>query len=71
LRKRPRDFSVLSPKSWETAQSQFERDSNRKISGSLSQKEIDIGHPDPQRLPFKGSLLSQNLIGPGYLELLF
>jgi hypothetical protein len=27
-------------------------------------------YPDPQRLPFKGSILLQNLVGPGYLELL-
>jgi len=27
--------------------------------------------PDPQRLPFKDSLLLQNLVGPGYLELPF
>jgi len=34
-------------------------------------KEVQIGCPDPQRLPFKGSLLLQNLVGAGHLELPF
>jgi len=34
-------------------------------------KEVKIACPDLQRLPFKGSLLLQNLVGPGYLELPF
>jgi len=63
--------SPETAKSSETAKSQFESDSNRKISLSLSQKEAHIGCPDPQRLPFKGSSLLQNLIEPGYLELPF
>jgi len=58
-------------KSLETAKSQFERDLNRKISWSLSEKEAHIVCPDPQRLPFKGSLLLHNLVGPGYPELPF
>jgi len=32
-------------------------------------KDAHIGCPDQQRLPFKGSLLLQNLVGPGYLQL--
>jgi len=56
-------------KSPETAKSQFESDSNRKISLSLSQKEAHIGCPDPQRLPFKGSSSLRNLIRPSYLQL--
>jgi len=34
-------------------------------------KEAQIGCPDLQRLPFKGSLLLQNLVGPGYLDMPF
>jgi len=63
--------SLRNSKFPETDKSKFERDLNRNIGGSLYQKEAHIGCPDVQRLPFKGSLLLQNLIGPGYLELPF
>jgi hypothetical protein len=50
-----------------------ERDSSSKIGVSLSEKtwtEAHIGSVSRQRLRFKRSVLLENLIGPGYLELL-
>jgi len=51
----PRDFAVS--------------DSNRKIRGSVTRKEAQIGCVPLQRLRFKRNILLENLIGPSYLEL--
>jgi len=57
--------NLETAKSPETAKSQFEQDSNMQIFVSLSQTETSKSCLDPQRLPFKDSLLLQNLVGPG------
>jgi len=43
----------------------------QKILWVFFPKETQVGCPDPQRLPFKGSLLLENLVGPGCLQLPF
>jgi len=67
FQERDQNISCSNPKQqnlWETAKSpnaaksQFERDSNRNISWSLSQKEVHIGCPDPQRLALQGQLIT-------------
>jgi len=51
--------------------SKISRNSKISVPTRFEQKNLRArtSCPDPQRLPFKGSLLLQNLIGPGYLQL--